>query len=459
MRLADAVALITGASSGIGAATAAALAAAGARLVLTGRDPRRLAAVAARTGATAIPADLTDPDEAARLADEAVQQGRPGRRARQQRRDRLGRRHRRAVRGEGDRAGQPEPARPDPAVPAARPGMAERGRGRLVFVSSIAGATGVRNEAVYAAAKAGLNCFAESLSVRARRAGRRSKHRAAGRGGHAVLQPPRPALRSPLARTDSGRPGGARDHRRDRPRPRGRVRARLDALPGLAARRLAGAHSAGWRAGSASDAGRADTRPGSGDWAGSATRPAAATGGRAKRPRAGAMPVHPAAQSVRRVRELCRRHREHRAAAVTRAVARDVTGDRACAASRAAPVPITSTSPGSAAIPASTWPASPRTVRGSNPIPSGGPPMARPMAFSSRSLASRTQDALQLRAREPAIREITCRWRPREHRHQRARADPRRGPPRTCSAARLPADPLTPTTTLLTCTSEAPFPR
>jgi 2-hydroxycyclohexanecarboxyl-CoA dehydrogenase len=44
------------------------------------------------------------------------------------------------------------------------PGMAERGFGRLVFVSSDAGRVGSRNEAVYAAAKGGINAFCKSLA-------------------------------------------------------------------------------------------------------------------------------------------------------------------------------------------------------------------------------------------------------------------------------------------------------
>lgn len=67
------LALITGASKGIGAATAVALAEAGAHVVLTGRDVRALEAVEDRIhdaggSSTIAPVDLTESDGIARLA-------------------------------------------------------------------------------------------------------------------------------------------------------------------------------------------------------------------------------------------------------------------------------------------------------------------------------------------------------------------------------------------------------
>lgn len=67
------LALVTGASRGIGAATATALAAAGAHVVLTGRDTKALEAVEdsifrAGGNATIAPVDLAEPDGIARLA-------------------------------------------------------------------------------------------------------------------------------------------------------------------------------------------------------------------------------------------------------------------------------------------------------------------------------------------------------------------------------------------------------
>ncbi len=70
--------IVTGASSGIGAATARALAAAGASVVLVGRNEERLAEVksdveAAGAKASVVTAELTDIAQAERVVDEAVE--------------------------------------------------------------------------------------------------------------------------------------------------------------------------------------------------------------------------------------------------------------------------------------------------------------------------------------------------------------------------------------------------
>src|SRR5262245_21270867 len=58
MHLKDSTVLITGGSAGIGRAIASALADAGARVAITGRDERRLAEAAAAVGAHPIRADV-----------------------------------------------------------------------------------------------------------------------------------------------------------------------------------------------------------------------------------------------------------------------------------------------------------------------------------------------------------------------------------------------------------------
>lgn len=171
MQLQGAVALVTGASSGIGRAAALELAGCGTRLILSGRDRDALAAVAAATGGQPIAADLTASGDVERLAVQAL-----------------------AVHGHVDLlcssagAGWAGKLTAMPSADAERlllldllapvrltgallPGMLDRKRGHLVYVTSIAGVVGVGGEAVYAAAKAGLAIFADSL-----------RHEVAGRG-------------------------------------------------------------------------------------------------------------------------------------------------------------------------------------------------------------------------------------------------------------------------------------
>lgn len=160
MRIAGSAVLVTGATGGIGRATAAALSARGARLVLAGRNEAALAEIAERVGGRAVPGDLTEPGApealvaAAGPVDLLVNNA-----------------------GVGRAAPFPDVSaeeverllRLDLAVPIALtrlvlPGMLQRRAGRVVLVGSIAGLVGVRGEAVYAAAKGGLAMLAASLA-------------------------------------------------------------------------------------------------------------------------------------------------------------------------------------------------------------------------------------------------------------------------------------------------------
>lgn len=157
------VALVTGASGGIGQATALALSRAGATVVGTGRNVAALEEVAGATGGTALVCDLAVAGEAARLVAAVLE--------RHGRLDIL-------VNNAGLGAAGPlgdlpagELTRlvalnlvaPLLLVAAALPAMRAQGRGHVVNVASIVGFTGNREETAYSATKAGLVGFTRSL--------------------------------------------------------------------------------------------------------------------------------------------------------------------------------------------------------------------------------------------------------------------------------------------------------
>lgn len=156
-------ALVTGASSGIGAAVARRLAREGWTLLAAGRDRARLDSVARETSAVTIACDLSTPDGVRHLADRALGQvegidlvvaaagvgwagpftSMPGE--------------------EVDRVLTVDLVSVVQLVRQVLPHMVARRRGHLVLIGSVAGCVGVRDEAVYSAAKAGLGAFADAL--------------------------------------------------------------------------------------------------------------------------------------------------------------------------------------------------------------------------------------------------------------------------------------------------------
>jgi dehydrogenase/reductase SDR family member 7B len=155
---------ITGASRGIGAALARAFAAAGARLVLSGRDHQALEAVAHTCGeALVLPFESTDQTAIPSLVEQAwswrggidVLINNAGISQRSLALETAFPVYERIV--------AVDLLAPMALTQAVLPRMAERGAGRLVFVSSFAGKIGAPLRSAYCAAKHGLIGYADAL--------------------------------------------------------------------------------------------------------------------------------------------------------------------------------------------------------------------------------------------------------------------------------------------------------
>ena len=159
MNLGGRTVLLTGASGGLGHAIARGLARRGARLVLTARRASVLESLAEELGAQIVPCDLSDRAAVAALVDAAgpvdalvANAGVPA----------SGRIESFSVE-EIDRALEVNLRAPMVLARLLCEGMAERGGGHIVFVSSLSGKAGTAGSSIYAATKFGLRGFAQSL--------------------------------------------------------------------------------------------------------------------------------------------------------------------------------------------------------------------------------------------------------------------------------------------------------
>jgi ribitol 2-dehydrogenase len=159
------VAAVTGAASGIGLATAEAMLAAGARVVLVDRDEKAMAAIAEKHGPAAIPLriDLLDPASCASLLDGILEKA-----------GQLDILHANAGSYIGgdltetnldaiDRMLNLNVNAVMKNVHTVIPHMIERGTGDIVVTSSVAGHFPVPWEPVYSASKWAMTCFVQTM--------------------------------------------------------------------------------------------------------------------------------------------------------------------------------------------------------------------------------------------------------------------------------------------------------
>jgi short-subunit dehydrogenase len=159
VNIAGAKVLITGATGGLGQAMARALAARGARLVLTGRRTSVLAPLAAETGAVLDAVDLADRDAVAALIERSADVDVLIANA--------------ALPGSGrldeftaeqvDKTLDVNLRTPIVMARELAPQMVERGSGALIFISSLSGKAANPSSSMYSATKFGLRGFALGL--------------------------------------------------------------------------------------------------------------------------------------------------------------------------------------------------------------------------------------------------------------------------------------------------------
>jgi short-subunit dehydrogenase len=153
--------LITGATGGIGKSIARAFAARGANLILTGRREEVLDPLAIEVGGRSLACDLSDRGDVEKLCGEAVaaeldvlvaNAGLPASGLVTE-----------LTQEEIDRMLEVNLRAPVTLARTIAPGMVERGRGHMVFVSSLSGKAANPASAIYSATKFGLRGFALGL--------------------------------------------------------------------------------------------------------------------------------------------------------------------------------------------------------------------------------------------------------------------------------------------------------